>query len=467
MRSFRRRSPIWSLVCSLACGLLGIWEVPLVPAQQAPQTYYSAALPAAQQSKASRQIQIARQYQAKRAVVGEMTLAPPTQSVGVNQQIAITASCTQGFVCIDYRYFWGDTDNSDGEQGPATATHTYQEAGSYTLFATAQMRGNDRVVSVKSNTVTVTVTAPAPTTPTDTAPTPIVTLQADPLRATTAQAVHFSAAVTQAPSYAYYIARPPQNAYTLVYDYGDGTKSQPVTGDADYTYSAAGNYQATAAVVDGTGAVVATSNAVPISIVGIPPQLRVEETSGPTIQAGQPVSFLASVKPGVKDIEYRFHWNDGTPDSIAGPDGAIQHVFDVAGKREVQVTGLTSETFAGPISGSCLITVEQTVLARIPGILRNLARRYPIETLVIALGLLGGLATVLHRMRKARMARGLRFVHTVPTGSHVVRLTGPSYPQVSFSLKTGLENALHRVVVENGAQAASRTAAARKENHHG
>ncbi|HVU44558.1 MAG TPA: PKD domain-containing protein [Terracidiphilus sp.] len=440
MRSFGRRSLIYGLLGISAAG---------IPAQQkaAPQSIYSAKLAAPQQGNANHQIQNARQYQGKRAVMGEMTLAPVVQSVGINQPVTVSASCTQGFVCIEYRYFWGDAD--DGISGPAAATHTYQQAGSYTVYATAQMRGNDRVLPVKSNMVTVTVTAPQAL---------VVTLQVAPAQTAVGQKVQFAATLTP----------PPANDYSLLYDFGDGVKSPPVTGDTDYAYPAAGDYQATVTLMDSTGAVIATSNAVPITIAARPaPLLTVHAISGPTVRDGQSVLFQASVDPDVKDIEYRFHWNDGTPDTIANPDGTMRHVFAVAGKRNVQVTGLTSETFAGPIQGSCLIVVEPTVPVGIPGYPWRLARRYPIAAPAIFLGLLAGLLSVGHSIRKALKARGLRFEPRMSAGTHMVRLTGPSYPQVSFSLHTGLESALHRVVVESGAQAASRNASMRKENHHG
>jgi hypothetical protein len=261
--------------------------------------------------------------------------------------------------------------------------------------------------------VTVAVTAPQVS---------VVTLDARPSRVRVGDPITFTATLTPAdpdPKFAFH--------------YGDDTSSPPGSNNVDtHVYQSAKDYQVTVAAYNSDNNVVGDSNAVPVSVVAVPPPtLTVEAAPGQDFITGKPIRFHASASPMPPDIQYQFHWNDGTPDEIAGADGLAAHVFLNQGSKLVTVTGLTAEVFAGPINGQTGLMVK-----------------HPWPPLWLLLLALAALATAGTAVGKWIRTRGVHMKTTQLTSTHQVRLTGGSHPQVSFELDSGLERAEHSVVVQ-------------------
>jgi hypothetical protein len=296
----------------------------------------------------------------------------------------------------------------------------YSDAQSYTVYATAQVLPNYTIMMashkpsppLKSNPVTVAVTAPE---------VPVVILDASPSRVRVGEHITVTATLT-----------PPDPDAKFAFNYGDDSSSSPGSNIDTHIYRSAKDYQVTVTVYNSDNSVVANSNAVPISVVAIlPPTLAVDAAPGQEFVTGKPIRFYASTRPTPPDIQYQFHWNDGTPDEIAGPDGLAVHVFSDPGNKRISVTGLTAAVFAGPINGQTGLLVE---------------RRWPPFWLLLLA--LAALATAGTGVGKWIKTRGVHLKTTQLTSTHQVRLTGGSYPQISFELDSGIERAEHSVVVQ-------------------
>jgi len=409
MRWFSRTIPL--LLCLIAT----------VQAAQAPQkepalaqTNHVAA--AAGQQRNVSPADIARRYQLQPGIQGQLTLSPASQTTQTNVPVTVTANCGSGFSCSSFHFVWGDGQEEDSTT--ASASHAYSEAQSYTVYATAQAAPNYTIMMashtprppLKSNPVTVAVAAPQVS---------VVTLDASPTRVRVGDSVTVNATLTPADPNA-----------TFVFNYGDDSSSAPGPNTNTHVYQSARDYQVTVTVYNSDNNVVATSNAVPVSVVLIrPPTLTVEAAPGQDFSTGKPIRFHASSRPAPPDIQYRFHWNDGTPDEIAEADGIAAHVFSSPGTKKITVTGLTAESFAGPIIGNTELVVKYAWP--------------PLWLLVLALA---ALATAVTGVRKWMKTRGVHLKITQLTSTHQVRLTGGSYPQVSFELDPGLESVEHSVV---------------------
>ncbi len=409
MRWFRRTIPL--LLCVIA-------TTEAAHSQKKQALAQKQLAPAAGQQKKIFAAEIAKHYQQQPGVQDQLTLAPPSQTAHTNEPVTVTVSCGSGFSCASFHFVWGDGQEEDSATG--SANHTYSEAQSYTVYATAQATPHYTIMMasrkppppLKSNPVTVAVTAPQVSD---------VTLDARPSRVRVGNSITATATLTPADSDAQF-----------VFDYGDGSVSQPGPNRDSHVYRGAGDYQITVTAYNSDHNAVASSNAFPVSVVALrPPTLTVAATPGQELIAGKPIRFHASSRPAPRDIQYQFHWNDGTPDVIAAADGLATHVFSNAGVKRVSVTGLTTELFAETIHGQTELTIKRAWP--------------PLWPLVLALAVL---ATAVTGVRKWVRTQGVQVKMTQVTSLHQVRLTGGSYPQVSFELDPGLESAEHTVVIQ-------------------
>jgi len=409
MQWFRRTIPL--LLCLIAA----------VQAAQGPsssqalaQMNYAAV--AAGQRKNVSPADIARQYQRQPGIQGQLTLTPASQTTATNVPVTVTANCGSGFSCAGFHFVWGDGNEEDSTT--ASASHVYSDPQSYTVYATAQVRPIYTIMMasqkppppLKSNPVTVAVTAPQVS---------VVTLDASPSRVRVGDPITFTATLTPADPDA-----------KFAFNYGDDSLSPPGSNIGTHVYQSAKDYQVTVTAYNSDNNVVGNSNAVPVSVAAAPPPtLTVEAAPGQDFITGKPIRFHASTSPAPPDIQYQFHWNDGTPDEIAGADGLAVHVFANPGNKQVTVTGLTAAVFAGPVNGQTGLMVKPPWP--------------PIWLLLLALAALATAGTGVGKWIKTR---GVHMKTTQLTSTHQVRLTGGSYPQVSFELDSGLERAEHSVM---------------------
>lgn len=411
MQWLRRTIPI--LLCSIATA-----QAAQSPQQKKALAQVNHAATAASQEKKVSPADIARRYQLQPGIQGQLTLIPANQTTTTGVPATVTANCGSGFSCASFHFVWGDGKEEDSTT--ASASHAYSDARSYTAYATAtavprytiMMASHKPAPPLKSNPVTVAVTAPQES---------VVILAASPPRVQVGNPVTVTATLMPADPDAKFI-----------FNYGDDSLSPAGSNTDTHVYRSARDYQVTVNAYNSDNNLVASSNAVPVSVVEIPiPTLTVGAEPGQDFVIGKPIRFHASTRPAPLDIQYQFHWNDGTQDEIADADGNATHVYSNSGMKRVTVTGLTAVLFAGPINGQTEISVKNPWP--------------PLWLLILALAALAAAVTALYRWMKTG---GIQMKITQLTSTQRVRLTGGSYPQVSFELDSGLESAEHTVVVK-------------------
>ena len=156
----------------------------------------------------------------------------PASGTAPLQVTADASGSTAGSSPISsYTFDFGDG-TMVGPQSGATANHTYQSAGSYTVTVTATDRNN----LTSQATKTVTVSAQQATGPT-------AALSVSPASGTAPVQVTADASGSTAGS-------SPISSYT--FNFGDGTTAGPQSGaTANHTYQSAGSYTVTVTATDG------------------------------------------------------------------------------------------------------------------------------------------------------------------------------------------------------------------------
>jgi parallel beta-helix repeat protein len=185
---------------------------------------------------------------------GGGTQTGPTAALSVSPasgtaplQVSADASASTGgsSPISSYTFDFGDG-TTVGPQSAATASHTYQSAGSYTVTVTAADGNN------LSDNATKTVTV---TTQQSTGPTAALTVS--PASGTAPLRVSADASGSTAGS-------SPISSY--MFDFGDGTTVGPQSGaTATHTYQSAGSYTVTVTATDGNGLTSSATKTVTVS----------------------------------------------------------------------------------------------------------------------------------------------------------------------------------------------------------
>jgi parallel beta-helix repeat protein len=167
-----------------------------------------------------------------------LTVSPASGTAPLQVTADASGSTAGSSPISSYSFDFGDG-TTVGPQSGATATHTYQSAGSYTVTVTAT-DGNNQTSNA---TKTVTVNAQQATGPT-------AALTVSPASGTAPLQVTADASGSTAGS-------SPISSYS--FDFGDGTTVGPQSGaTATHTYQSAGSYTVTVTATDGNNQ---TSNA--------------------------------------------------------------------------------------------------------------------------------------------------------------------------------------------------------------
>ncbi|MGW8160339.1 MAG: PKD domain-containing protein [Desulfoprunum sp.] len=232
-----------------------------------------------------------------------------------------------------YAWSFGDGNTAIG----ATATHTYQAAGTYT--ATLAVKDASGLIQQSSVSITVTATTTSPTVPA-VPPTAVgtasVTVGEAPL------SVNFDGSGSSS-------AQPPMVSYS--WDFGDGSHAE---GDiVEHTFTTAGEYTTILTVTDSAGLTNQTSFPViisaPTTVVGTPTGAIIDST----VAANQkPVaSFTATPTTGqaplIVDLDASgssdpdgsitsYVWNFGDGTSASGP--TARHTFNAIADHMVTLT---------------------------------------------------------------------------------------------------------------------------------
>ena len=182
----------------------------------------------------------------------------PASGTAPVQVTADASGSTAGSAPISsYTFDFGDG-TTVGPQSGATATHTYQSAGSYTVTVTATDGNN----LTSKATKTVTVSAQQTTGPT-------AALSVSPASGTAPVQVTADASGSTAGS-------APISSYT--FDFGDGTTVGPQSGaTATHTYQSAGSYTVTVTATDGNNLTSKATKTVTVSAQNTSPAQYVNQ----------------------------------------------------------------------------------------------------------------------------------------------------------------------------------------------
>jgi parallel beta-helix repeat protein len=182
------------------------------------------------------------------APTAHLSVTPGTGMAPLTVSADASASTAGSSPIATYTFDFGDGTTA-GPQAGATASHTYQAAGSYTATVTAT--DGNALTSTASQAVTVTTQAPIG---------PAAHLSVTPGTGMAPLTVSADASASTAGS-------SPIATYT--FDFGDGTTAGPQAGaTASHTYQAAGSYTATVTATDGNALTSTASQAVTVNAGG-------------------------------------------------------------------------------------------------------------------------------------------------------------------------------------------------------
>ncbi len=260
-----------------------------------------------------------------------VTPANPVASASVTSGVAplainfSTTNGTGGTAPYSYAWTFGDGSSSTS-QNPS---HTYAAAGTYTAYVTV----SDSAGGTKSNSLTVTVSAPvvAPVNP-------VVSVSVT--SGTAPLAVDFSTTNGSGGT----------APYTYAWTFGDGGTS--TSQNPSHTYSAAGTYTASVTVSDSAGGTKSNSVTVTVSAPVIAPANPVASASVTSGVAPLAVSFsTTNGTGGTAPYTYAWSFGDGSTSTSQNPS----HTYAAAGTYTAYVT--VSDSAGGTKSNSVTVTV--------------------------------------------------------------------------------------------------------------
>ena len=246
---------------------------------------------------------------------------PPSPAVGEVVTFTVTVE-SAGSVLRRVSLNFGDGESrSLGASRRATASHTYGEAGSYTVTATAEDGGGHAT----SSSIVVEVVP---------APLPVIAIDAAPPVPAAGQVVTFTVTVEHAgPA-----------TWRASMAFGDGhvrSLGAARRATVSYAYARAGSYTATVTARDGAGRVTSASI---ILEVRPAPSIAVTIAASPSSPAaGAPVTFTVTVTPlavGPAVRAVRIDFDDGAASSLGALTGTttVAHVYARPGTYVVTVT---------------------------------------------------------------------------------------------------------------------------------
>jgi PKD repeat protein len=238
-------------------------------------------------------------------------IASPT-SVGVNQQVNFNASGSSvepGHTIVDYAWVFGDGEFGGGE----FATHSYHNAGTYTVTLRVTDDAGRKSTNVSSATISVGTAAPS------------ASFTFSPSSPTTGQTVNFNASASTATS--------GRTITSYAWNFDDGSTGSGVT--TSHPFSASGSYSVTLTVTDSAGQTASTSRTVSVTDPAKPTADFNFSPTSPTV--GQTVNFngTLSTAPSGRTIT-AYAWNFGDGGTATGPQPT--HVYAVSGSYSVTLT---------------------------------------------------------------------------------------------------------------------------------
>ena len=264
-------------------------------------------------------------------------IGPDLGFIGIAYTFVTSATDADGDQ-VKYTFDWGNgtTESQTGlvnSGSNASASHTWNTAGTYQIKALATDRKG--VSSVWSNETTIAISV-KPNTPPNAPVAPTGTISG----ITRTTYVYLTSATD-----------PDGDRVKYTIDWGDGT-AQSQTGfvnsglrsGASHSWSTAGTYQVKASAMDSKGATSGWSNET-VVVINDPPNLPPNSPSMPngiaSGKTGTSYSYTTyGSDPNRDQVKYTFDWGDGTTYETgyvaSGTQGACSHIWDDSGKYQVK-----------------------------------------------------------------------------------------------------------------------------------
>jgi PKD repeat protein len=350
-----------------------------------------------------------------------LTLTADLDSPFEGQNVHFTATWSQPVSQPNYRFEWGDGQHIDS--GQPSADHSYAARGRYTVRVLAKAIVNKRVVLIRSNDLSISVSQAPPR-----EDLPVPTLSANPPRSQAGEAITFTAALDP---------RVGPAQYHFYFD--DGTDEGSERSQIAHIYERPGVYRPYVKALLGQGDETVTSNAIEVTIQPreVSPVLTVTLLTEQPI-AGQYVTVAARLDPPYRVVRYEFDWGDGSSLEGGGADGRASHNYAVAKLYTVRVTARTRGRDTDPAVGSLTILVERPAWSPPPGTTAGL----------LVLLIVAGAAVGWHLRQRARAtarpADSLRVTGHPDPGSHILRMEQVS-SGASLTLKPGMDAGADRI----------------------
>jgi PKD repeat protein len=330
--------------------------------------------------------------------------APTASFTTTEDQLAVTADGTassdaEGPIA-GYAWSWGDGTNDSG----ATATHAYDQGGTYTVTLTVTDAGGLTGTSTKS----ITVTAP----PVNQAPTAAFTSTVSNLTA------DFTAAGSNDPD---------GSIVSWEWAYGDGATGTGET--SSHAYATAGTFTVSLTVTDNGGKSSTVTHNVTTTA---PPVNQAPAASFTATVSNLSVAFdaTASADPDGTISGYAWAFGDGT----TGTGATTSHTYATAGSYTATLTVTDNEGATGTTTRTFVTTTAPpagTDLAK-DDFTRNVASGWGTATT-------GGPWTITGTASALKVADGLGQV-TIPGGStRVATLAGVNATDVDAKVKVSLD----------------------------
>jgi PKD repeat protein len=351
-----------------------------------------------------------------------LTLTADPDSSFEGQNVRFTATWSQRVSGPSYRFEWGDGQHRDSDQ--PSADHSYAARGRYTVRVLATAIVNKRVVLIRSNDLSISVSQAPPR-----EDLPVPTLSANPPRSRTGEAITFTAALDP---------RVGPAQYHFYFD--DGTDESSERSQIAHIYERPGVYRPYVKALLGHGDETVTSNAIEVTIQPreVIPILTVTLLTEQPI-AGQYVTVAVRLDPPYEGVRYEFDWGDGSPLESGGADGRASHNYAAAKLYTVRVTAQTRDRDTRPTIGSLTIPVQKAPWSPPPGATAGLL------VLLIVAGAAVGWHLRQRARASARSADSVRVTGHPDPGSHRISRMEQVSSSVSLTLKPGMDAGADRI----------------------